>query len=147
MKSWQGLVLFCSTAIMVMTLACGEGKRRSGIPTGAQTALDTSAEDIDTGSYEKLYHEAAEEWRTDATLDESKATFQKLRDKLGKVRTRALESAREEETGMAPIKGHSVVVVYRTSFERGDGMETFTLVEHNGAWYLARYFVSSTQLR
>ena len=147
MKGRRGLVLFCCTASMILTLACSEGKRRSGIPAGAQTVLDTAVEDIDAGSYEKLYHEAADEWRTDATLDESKATFQKLRDKLGNVRTRTLESAREEQTGTAPIKGHSVVVAYRTSFERGDGMETFTLVERHGAWYLARYFVSSTQLK
>jgi len=26
-------------------------------------------------------------------------------------------------------------------------METFTLVEHGGSWYLARYFVSSTALK
>jgi Protein of unknown function (DUF4019) len=147
MRKWPGLALFCCAATMVLTLACSAGQRSSGIPAGAQTVLDTSVEDIDAGRYEKLYQEAADEWRTDASIEESKATFQKLRDKLGNMRTRTLESAREEETGTAPLKGHSVVVVYRTSFERGEGMETFTLVERHGAWYLARYFVSSTQLK
>jgi Protein of unknown function (DUF4019) len=146
MKRRSGSLIFWC-AILSLTFACSEGKRRSGIPAGAQAVLDTSIEDIDAGRSEKLYHEAADEWRNDATLDESKATFQKLREKLGKVRTRTLENAREEETGTAPIKGHSVSAVYQTSFERGDGMESFTLVEHNGTWYLARYFVSSTALR
>jgi hypothetical protein len=127
--------------------ACGEGVRRSGIPAGAQSVLDASIEDIDAGRYEKLYYEAADEWRKDATLDESKATFQKLRDKLGKVRVRNLETAREEQTSTAPLPGHSVVVVYQTSFEHGEGMETFTLLERGGRWYLARYFVSSNALR
>ena len=127
--------------------SCKQGVRRSGIPPEAQSALDTALEDIDAGSYEKLYHEAADEWRNDATLDESKATFQKLRERLGRVRTRNLQSAREEQTSTAPIAGHSVVVVYETSFELGDGMETFTLLERGGHWYLARYYVTSIALK
>jgi hypothetical protein len=117
------------------------------MPAGAQTLLDTSIEDIDAGRYDKLYHEAADEWRNDATLDESKATFQRLRDKLGNVRTRDLQSAREDQTSTAPIAGHSVTAAYQTKFERGDGMETITLVEHGGRWYLAKYYVTSSALK
>src|SRR6266581_3590832 len=131
----------------LLSSACSEGVRRSGIPADAQSVLDTSIEDIDARRYEKLYYEAADEWRKDATLDESKATFQKLQDKLGKVRVRNLETAREEQTSTAPLPGHSVVVAYQTSFEHGEGMETFTLLERGGRWYLARYFVSSNALR
>jgi hypothetical protein len=40
-----------------------------------------------------------------------------------------------------------VIVIYQTSFERGEGMETFTLVDRGGAWQLAKYFVSSTALK
>ena len=141
---------FVTTLMLCISLccsACRQGVRRSGIPAEAQTALDTSIEDIDAGRYEKLYGEAAEEWRGDATLEQSKATFQKLRERLGRVRTRSLQSAREEQTSTAPIAGHSVVVVYQTSFELGDGMETFTLLERGGHWYLARYYVTSSALK
>jgi hypothetical protein len=117
------------------------------MPPGAQAVLDASIEDIDAGRYEKLYHEAADEWRNDSTLDESKATFQKLHDRLGKVRTRDLQSVREEQTSTAPIAGHSVIAVYQTSFEQGNGMETFTLLERGGRWYLARYYVTSNALK
>ena len=149
MKQRLRRVLGCSVIALVglAPLGCSEGLRRNGLPAGAQTVLDTAIEDIDAGRYDKLYHEAADEWRNDATLDESKATFQKLRVKLGNVRTRNLQSAREEQTGTAPIPGHSLVVSYQTSFEHGDGMETFTLVERKGQWYLARYFVSSSGLK
>ena len=141
----------CGTAVtltsimcaLVLSLACSQGTRRSGIPAGAQAALDRALEDIDAGRYEKLYHEAADEWRNEATLDESKATFQRLRDKLGQVRTRSLQNAREEQTS----KGHSVVISYQTTFDRGEGMETVTLLERGGQWYLGRYFVSSSALR
>lgn len=143
-RCWR--IGFCAI-LLSLNFGCSEGIRRNGIPSGAQAVLDTAIEDIDAGRYEKLYHEAADEWRNDATLDESKATFQKLRTKLGNVRTRNLQSAREEQTGTAPIPGHSLVVIYQTSFEHGDGMETFTLVERKGQWYLARYFVSSSALK
>jgi hypothetical protein len=141
------LHLFGVVIVVVLGAACNQAIRRSGMPAGAQTVLDTSIEDIDAGRYEKLYHEAADEWRNDTTLDESKATFQKLHDKLGKMRTRDLQSVREEQTGTAPIAGHSVIAIYQTSFEQGTGMETFTLLERGGHWYLARYYVTSNALK
>lgn len=131
----------------VFFVSCHEGVRRRGIPAGAQTTLDTAIQDIDAGHYDKLYNEAADEWRKDSSLQDSEATFQRLRDKLGRARVRNLDTAREEQTGTAPIPGHSLVVIYQTSFERGDAMETFTLIEHGGQWYLAKYFASSTALK
>jgi len=147
MKRNPGPLLLSLAALGVFSFACSQGVRRSGMPAGAQTVLDTSIEDIDAGRYEKLYHEAADEWRNVGTLDESGATFQKLRDKLGRVRTRSLQGVRDEQTSTAPIAGHSVVVVYQTSFERGDGMERFTMLERAGRWYLARYYVTSSALK
>src|SRR5260221_11331330 len=137
-----------SLAILVLvSFSCNPNPHSNRMPAGAQTVLDKSIEDIDAARYEKIYHEAADEWRNEANLDESKATFQKLREKLSRVRTRNLQSAREEQTSTAPIAGHSVLAVYQTSFERGDGMETFTLLEHGGKWYLAKYYVTSDALK
>jgi hypothetical protein len=127
--------------------ACNTGIHRTGIPAGAQSTLDSALEDIDAGRYEKLYNEAADEWRQQSTLDQTKATFKTLRDKLGSVRTRDLQSAREEQTDTAPVAGHSLTAIYQTNFERGTGMETVTLLEHGGRWYLARYFVTSRELK
>jgi hypothetical protein len=146
-QSRAALLTFLATVLLLFTFACSQSARRSGMPAAAQAVLDTAIEDIDAGRYEKLYHEAADEWRNDTTLDESKATFQKLGDKLGKVRTRDLQNVREEQTSTAPIAGHSVVALYQTSFEQGSGMETFTLVERGGRWYLAKYYVTSNALK
>ena len=104
-------------------------------------------EDINGGRYEKLYNEAADEWRRDTTLEESKATFERLREKLGRATVRNLQTAREEQTGTGPVAGHSLVAIYQTSFERSRAMETFTLIERGGKWYLAKYYVSSTALQ
>lgn len=131
--------------ISLLFVACGRG-HRSGIPADAQAVINEALADVDAGRYDKLYQEGAEEWRNSATLDDSKAAFKTARDKLGAVRSRNLLNAREEQTSTAPVPGHSIVVVYQTSFERGSGMETLTLLEHDGRWYLARYFVSSSAL-
>ena len=139
-------VLIVSSLALILA-ACNQGTRRNGMPAGAQAVLDAAIADIDAGRYEKLYNEAADEWRKAATLDESKATFKTLHDKLGNVHTRELQSASEEQTSTAPIRGHSLVVAYRSSFEHGDGMETIILLEHGGRWYLARYFVTSSGLK
>lgn len=139
---------FISTVALVTTLSCNAGGvRRSGIPAGAQTALDTAIEDIDAGRYDKLYAEAADEWRNQSTAEESTATFQRLQEKLGKARSRSLQLAREEQTGTAPVAGHSVSVIYQTTFDRGEGIETFTLIERGGRWALAKYYVSSSGLK
>src|SRR5690242_7228151 len=148
MKSKPCRAHFCFIAILLVAFSgCTHGIKRSRIPSDAQTVLDTAIQDIDAGRYEKLYNEADDEWRKDSTLDESKATFQRLHDKLGRAQVHNLDTAREERTGTAPVPGHSLVAVYQTQFERGDAMETFTLIEHGGKWYLAKYFVTSTALK
>jgi len=146
----QSRTFFVYLFVLCLALAyfaCNARVRRSGIPAGAQTALDTAIEDIDGGRYDKLYQEASEEWRGQSSVEDSKATFQKLRDRLGNARTRTQESAREDQTSTAPVAGHSVTVIYQTTFDRGEGIETFTLVERGGRWALAKYYVSSSGLK
>jgi len=139
--------IFFVAALLVCVPGCNATVRRSGIPAAAQAALQDAIDDIDAGRYDKLYNDAADEWRSQTSLEDSKATLQKLRDKLGTARTRSQETAREEQTSTAPVAGHSVTVFYQTTFDRGEGTETFTLIEHGGHWALAKYYVSSSALR
>jgi hypothetical protein len=127
--------------------ACTMKAGRHGIPPEVDSAIGMVSDDIAEGRYEKVYNEAAAEWRHDATLEQSNAVFVTLKNKLGKVENRALHSASEEHNSSGRLPGHSFVASYQTKFERGDGMETFTLVERNGHWLLARYFVNSTALK
>ena|SRR5436190_24172696 len=138
---------FFVCTLLIVVAACNASVRRSGIPAGAQTALQEAIDDIDAGRYDRLYQEASEEWRNQSSLDDSKATLQAMSTKLGKARTRTQQTAREEQTSTAPVAGHSVTVIYQTTFDRGEGIETFTLVEHSGKWALAKYYVSSSGLR
>jgi hypothetical protein len=146
MKAIRAIAL-ATSLLLAFSIACRHQTRRSGIPSAAQTVLDTAIQDIDAGRYERLYNDAGDEWRKDSTLEESKATLQRLHDKMGRAQVRNLDTAREEQTGTAPIAGHTLMAIYQTQFERGDAMETFTLIEHGGKWYLAKYFVTSTALK
>jgi hypothetical protein len=126
---------------------CALQASRSGIPPQAQEAIDGVTSDIAAGSYEKIYREAAEEWRQATTLEESSETFKTLKDRLGNVKGRSFHSATEQRNTSGTLPGHSFIITYKTTFDRGDGMETFTLVERDNRWMLARYFVNSNALK
>ncbi len=140
-------VILVLITLILGTLACSGGARRNGIPPAAQTALDSAIQDIDAGNYDKIYMEAADEWRNQVSMEDSRAKMQQQRDAMGKVRTRTLQSAREEQTSTAPVAGHSLTAFYEASFERGSGMEAFVLVERGGRWYLAKYYVTSSGVK
>ena len=80
-------------------------------------------------------------------LNNLSATFKTLRAKLGAFENRVLQSATEQQNSGGPLKGRAFIVTYRTRFQNGEGMETFTLVERDRQWQLARYFVNSTALK
>jgi hypothetical protein len=135
------------TAVLLGTFACSGGARRNGIPPAAQAVLDSAIQDIDAGNYDKLYQEASDEWRNQVSLEDSRTKMQQMRDAMGKVKTRTLQNAREEQTSTAPVAGHSLTAFYQATFDKGSGMEAFVLVEHGGRWYLAKYYVTSSGVK
>jgi hypothetical protein len=135
--------------LLLIVLASGACAVRGGrgIPPAIDSVVKGVTEDITAGLYEKIYNEAAEEWRHDATLEQSNAVFSAVKNKLGRVESRTVQAASEQTDSSDRLPGHSFVITYQTKFERSDGIETFTLVERNGHWLLARYVVSSTVLK
>ena len=131
----------------VMGLACASNRGSGSIPSEVESTVNTISEEIAAERYDKIYNEASELWRQDATLEQSIAAFKTLRTKLGLVENRMLQSATEQQNSGGPLKGRAYIVTYRTKFQNGEGMETFTLVERDGRWLLARYFVNSTALK
>ena len=137
-------------SLLLFTFAfasCALKANREGVPGAVQDSVRAVGEDIDANRYQKIYQEAADEWRRDSTLDQSTSVFETVKSKLGRVQSRALHTASEAQNSSAKLPGRSFVVSYQTKFERGEGMETFTLVERNGRWLLAGYFVNSTALK
>jgi hypothetical protein len=142
---------FVQTLFVVMlalsALGCGLPTERRGIPAEVESAINAVGEDIVTERYEKIYHEASELWRQDASLDQSISVFKTLTTKLGKAEDRTVLSATEQHNSGGQLKGDAFIVTYQTKFEKGPGMETFTLVKRDNRWLLARYFVNSTVLK
>ncbi len=138
------LILFIS---ILTVSACRQDAERGRVPSEVQEVVAHVGESIAQERYEQIYNEASDRWRNDVTLEQSNEVFKTLRTKLGKVETRALHSASEQQNASGVLKGHVFILSYQTRFERGEGMETFTLIEENGRWLLARYFVNSTALK
>jgi len=108
--------------------------------------VNAVGEQIAQERYDQIYNDSSDLWKQDVTLDQSNEVFKTLRSRLGKVESRTLHSATEQQNSGGVLKGHVYILTYQTNFERGEAMETFTLVEQNGRWLLARYFVNSTAL-
>ncbi len=132
---------------LLFGFACATNQGSRNIPPEVESAIGTINDEIAAERYDKIYNDASELWRQNATLDESTATFKTLRTKLGPVENRTLQSAAEQQISGGPLKGRAYIVTYRTKFQNGEGMETFTLVERNHNWLLALYFVNSTALK
>jgi hypothetical protein len=136
-----------SLLVLLFIAACEVDERRGGVPSGAQTVIDRVTNDIAAGRYEEVYAAAAEEWRHAATPEESRAVLSQVRDRLGRVGSRSFHTGREQEGAESDAPTRSLIVSYQTTFERGNGIETFTLIERDGRWMMARYFVSSDALK
>ena len=133
--------------LAAMACACGIANQGKRVPAEVEDVVTTIGSNIDQERYDQIYSESADLWKRDATLEQSNEVFKTLRTKLGKVESRSLHSATEQQNSGGPLKGHIYILQYETRFERGRGMETFTLTEENGSWRLARYLVNSTDLK
>ena len=146
----SAFILFASLALLIVTFACnvGQQQRQTNIPEAAQAVINDVTANIEAGRDDLIYREAAEEWRRHATPEQSRAIFETLRAKLGPVKERARQTVHEEQKTAGEMAGHRLVIRYETRFERGQGMETFTLVERDGGrWLLAGYLVNSDALK
>ncbi|HJX91423.1 MAG TPA: DUF4019 domain-containing protein [Pyrinomonadaceae bacterium] len=141
MMALAGSMLLLLTGCAVKRTVTG------GIPSEVESVIGTVSDDIAQERYDKVYSEASELWKHDATQQQSDETLKTLHTKLGKVESRTVNSATEQQNSGGPLKGRAFIVTYQTKFELGEAMETFTLVEENGRWKLARYLVNSTALR
>ncbi len=146
--SGSPLTILLSVFLASLTVsACRQDVERGRVPSEVEEVIAAIGENIAQERYEQIYNESSSLWKKDVTLDQSNQTFKTLRTKLGKVESRTLHSATEQQNSGGVLKGHVYILSYQTRFERGDGMETFTLIEENGRWLLARYFVNSTALK
>jgi hypothetical protein len=135
--------------VAAFALACNYStfRTQNTMPPQAQALVDAFTKDVAEENYEKIYTDAAEEWRRTTTPEQAKEFFTTLKEKLGSFKSRTVQTARDQQNTGGQIPGHSLVVIYQSAFERAEAMETFTLVERDGRWLLAGYFVNSNALK
>ena len=143
-QTWSTLLVIFSISIVS---ACRETAERGRVPSEVQEVVTSIGDLMAQERYKQIYNDSSDLWKKDVTLEQSNEVFKQLRTKLGKVENRTLHSANEQENSGGPLKGHVFILSYETRFERGQAMETFTLIEQNGRWQLARYLVNSTALK
>ena len=142
----RSTIIVCVIGLLFIT-ACGLKGTSGGIPPEVESVVGTVTDDIAEERYDKIYDESSELWKRDATKEQSEEVLKTLHSKLGKVESRTVHSATEQQNSGGALKGHAFIISYQTKFERGEGMETFTLIEENSRWLLARYLVNSTALK
>lgn len=135
------------TLTLTVVAACGLRSESRGIPAEVDALITSVTADIAAERYEKIYNEAADLWKQESDLEKTVSTFKTLKTKLGKMENRTLHSATEQQNSGGALKGQAFIVSYQTRFEKGEGMETFTVVKRGNQWQLARYFVNSTALK
>ena len=129
---------------LLSCVSCGLRNQGSdSLPSEVEATITTVTDDLAWERYEKIYNESSNLWKRDTTLEQSNEVFKKLRTQLGKVENRTLHTATEQRNSGGPLQGHVFIISYQTKFESGEGMETFTLVEEDNRWALARYLVNS----
>ncbi|HYN84833.1 MAG TPA: DUF4019 domain-containing protein [Pyrinomonadaceae bacterium] len=137
--------IFRALLLLTFALAACSVDERRRMPAEAQATIDRVTEEIASGRDEQIYREAAEEWRAEVPPEESGAALRRVRERLGRVQSRAMYSG--VETGGESSPPHTLTVTYQTTFERATGMETFRLLKRDGRWLLAGYTVTSDALR
>jgi hypothetical protein len=141
------LAIVLLLVLVTIGAACNQSSDSNRVPLEVEEVVKTVGDEINQERYEQIYNDSSDLWKQDVTLEQSNDVFRALRTKLGKIQSRSLHSATEQQNSGGPLKGHAYILSYQTRFERGDGMENFTLIEQNGRWLLARYFVNSTALK
>ncbi|MDT5267976.1 MAG: hypothetical protein QOH49_162 [Acidobacteriota bacterium] len=138
--------LLTTVSCLLLFSSCAVNELR-GVPAVAQATVERVTEDIAAGRDEKVYQEAAEEWRAQVSAEENARILARVRERLGRVENRALTKGTEQQSAAPPLSGHALELVYSTRFERGSATERFTLLERGGDWLLAGYAVSSDALK
>ena len=98
---------------------------------------------IDSFEYEASWTEAASYFQNSITSKEWSRTLQSVRQPLGKMLSRELESSQYATSLPGSPDGEYVVIQYNTSFKnKRSAIETVTpMLDRDSKWKVAGYFV------
>jgi hypothetical protein len=116
--------------------------RNSPEEIAAQSALTWVAM-IDGGKYADSWDAAAKLFQSQLTQDQWKSALTTVRAPLGKLISRTQKAAQPpSNVPGAPAGQVFMVLQFTTSFEnKGTAVETVAMVDENGTWKAAGYFI------
>ena len=104
--------LSISVFLTLILSACNQDVQRGRVPAEVQEVVARIGEQIAQERYDEIYHQSSERWKQEVTLDKSNEVFKTLREKLGKIESRSLTYANEQENSGGPLKGHVFILWY-----------------------------------
>src|SRR5436305_13851527 len=84
--------------VSILTVsACHQYTESNRVPIEVQEVVMTIGDNIAQKRYEQIYNESSEVWKKEATLERSNEIFKNLREKPGKIESRTIHPAIEQE--------------------------------------------------
>lgn len=115
-------------------------------PRPAETEASAAARKwvglLDAGQWDASWQAAAAMFKTQLTSAQWTTTIQSVRQPLGRVSSRALQSAMQTKTLPGAPAGDYQVLQFQTRFAgKPDAVETIVLSRENGGWRVSGYFI------
>jgi Protein of unknown function (DUF4019) len=142
------------SALMICAVMMGWGGvglvAQEHAPMMQQTAEQTAVREgegwlaiMDAGKYAESWKAAAEIVRSVVTMEKWESTMKNVRDPLGKLESRKLQSATYTTLLPGVPEGDYVVILYETSFEhKTTAQETVIMSrEKDKVWRVAGYYI------
>jgi hypothetical protein len=134
----------CSAlCVLLLITAARADDADDAVKAEARKAADAWLILVDSGKYVDSWSQAARLFRQAVTRDQWAETVRAVREPLGAVKGRSLESATRTHSVPNVPDGDYVVFRFKTTFENNESaVETITPARDvDGAWRVSSYFV------
>jgi hypothetical protein len=120
-----------------------DAKAQTAAEQVAQQSDETWLGLVDSARYEESWKAAAAAFQASVTEEKWESAMKNVRDPLGKLQTRSIQSATYTTHLPGVPDGEYVVVIYETSFEhKQTALETVIASrEKDKAWHVAGYYI------
>ena len=96
---------------------------------------------LDRSQYAEVWNQSASIFRETVTLEDWIKQISRLKEPLGKAKTRRQRDSIGQQNPLNHPPGDYVLVNFETGFENGDAVETLVLYQEKDSWLLAGYFI------
>ncbi len=96
---------------------------------------------LDRSQYAEVWNQSASIFRETVTLEDWIKQISRLKEPLGKAKTRRQRDAIGQHNPLNHPPGKYVLINFETGFENDTALETLVLYREKESWLLAGYFI------